>query len=185
MTFLNVGSMSAITLCVLTCYIVASQTDDDLTRKFPIIHCYNTSAVNHTQCSIDANASTYLDMTYCFHFFKDSSYPQVERICSEGEAATDLLFHVVGPTLLTLLCFSFLATLMLQYLSNYHNIYNISKTLFTAIVHPSVLVDLLDDSSLNEVIQEQLIESAGQHIINFANPCSGDTWYETQSLNCK
>jgi len=178
MTFLGIGSMSAISICIFACYVIITFSSDD--RKFPIFHCFNvSSSANRTQCSLSTNISHFseFNLTSCFQFCEDSACLQVERICEEGEHPTDLFFQVVGPSLLALLLFSFFATLILQYLSNYHNVYRISGHIFTPIIHPSIFIDLLDDNnSIHFDKLEHLANTASQQTINYADSRTGDTW---------
>jgi len=90
------------------------------------------------------------------------------------EQPTDLFFNTVGPILYSFLFVSFLSSLCLQVLGNYHNLYKLTKKLpfVKPIIHPSLLVDILDWKSHDQKAKT-LIEEASVDTINFSDPITG------------
>lgn len=116
-----------------------------------------------------------VSLTSCLRICEYADCPQVERICSEEEQPTDFFYRIIGPVLFFLLLLSFLASMALQHLGNYHNVYDLTKKLSKPFIHPSIFVDFLDDDRPTwEVID--LIKAASPEIINQPDPRSGDTW---------
>ena len=120
-------------------------------------------------------AASVVALTSCLRISETANCSQVERICSDGENPTDFFYRIIGPLLFVLLLLSFMASLALQHLSNYHNVFSLTKKLWKPIIHPSIFVDFLDDDELPRKVSD-LINSASPEIINQPDPTSGNTW---------
>ncbi len=69
----------------------------------------------------------------------------------------------------------------LQFLSNYHNVYTLTRTIHP-IIHPSIFLDLLSEDG-NQMNLRSLIQSAKEKLINYPDPRTGDTWYLVINFN--
>ncbi len=171
----SLASFLSVSLCVAVIYFyLGFQTD--LIDNFPITHCtYSLSNVSNTiGCNLTQKYSNRFDFKVCLYICDENNCSSVERLCSFMEQSTDLFFKTVGPILFGFLFLSFLSSLFLQFLGNYHNIYNLTKKIpfFKPIIHPSMMVDILD-WKLCDQRAKTLIKEASVDIINFSDPITG------------
>ena len=54
---LSSGSLISTAMCVATCYLVAHFNDNETSRKFPIIHCFESASNGSVLCSLSINSS--------------------------------------------------------------------------------------------------------------------------------
>ena len=57
LTALSSGSIASTAMCVAACYLVANFSDDEISRKFPITHCFDSASNSSVQCPLSLNSS--------------------------------------------------------------------------------------------------------------------------------
>jgi hypothetical protein len=115
---------------------------------------------------------------------RSDDYPQLTRVCNDGEQPTDLFSMVIGPLAFGFLLLSILSSLCLQFVGNNYNLLKWSRVICCtkSIVHASLIHDYLTQSHLLEEnlkgemyqIFKESIKSDGD-VLNLRDPMFGWT----------
>jgi len=147
-----------------------------LTSLAPITHCFaKTENYSEYQDKVNFRETSFLSsIIMCSG--SELCMP-VQRLCMETENPADFLFHVILPIGFSLLILSFIASVCLQFLGNYHTLFQWSKKVISCC--PIVHASLLQDSIINEYkkIDDLFTEviKYDPDIINVKDPLFDDT----------
>jgi hypothetical protein len=160
-------------ICLLCTYVYILFDRFDVNSNPPILHCFK----NLTNASDFQNVTEETNIFHLITLCSEHCRP-IHRQCSENENPTDLLFNVVGPIGLSLLCLSFFASICLQVLGNYRVMYDWSKKIFCGhpVTHFSFLNDALrknlEDNDMHNIMN---IIQHSKDKINIKDPLYGQT----------
>jgi hypothetical protein len=142
-TSILIHSLSLISICI---YI---SLDELSLHLAPIFHCQNSTQVDMK--NVILTNKTFINICHS----GDLCFP-IQKICALSENSTDLFFTIVLPIGFSLLVVSFLASLCLQLLGNYNNMYKWSKRICCPIIHFAMLQDLLRNPQETEEFTARL-----------------------------
>jgi ankyrin repeat protein len=178
--FLPLSNLLIVSMLSISIFSLVKVNSFEITKHPPLTFCFQTeyssnislfySVKNLTVTSEARNALDLCNLNEC--------YPAV-RICGKEEGQNELFFTSICPVIIVLLFLSFLSSLLLSYLSNYDNLFECSKILHLPIVHPVLLQNYLKTFDFYQEEREErikdLIKSAGNEVLNFFDPLTGDT----------
>ena len=132
----SLTTIAAQVICILCTYVFILFDQLDINSNPPITHCFQNLSHSH---NLTEENNIFKLMKIC-----NENCRPIQRQCSENEIPTDLLFEVVGPIGLGLLCLSFVASVCLQVLGNYRVMHDWSKKMFCG--HPITHFSFLNDA---------------------------------------